>query len=129
MSIFEIEIEIEIDKSSSTMLEIEIEIDKDRSTVHEILIEIDKLININVKPRPNESREPPDHSDEEFGAFIRIHTGNHSVKTDMREFVVQATSEGYYYSNTYTVFAGQKSKCFSLHSLPKKFALKHLSNM
>jgi hypothetical protein len=60
VSIFEIEIEIEIDKSSSIMFEIEIEIDKGRSTVHEILIEIDKLININVKPRPKPSRELPD---------------------------------------------------------------------
>jgi hypothetical protein len=41
-------------------IEIEIEIDKGRSTVHEILIEIDKLININVKPHPKPSRELPD---------------------------------------------------------------------
>jgi hypothetical protein len=53
MSIFEIEIEIEIDKCISTVFEIEIEIDKGRSTVHEILIKIYKFININVKPSQN----------------------------------------------------------------------------
>jgi hypothetical protein len=62
MSIFVIEIEIEIDKNSSTMFEIEIEIVKGRSTVIEIEIEIDKFININVMLRPKPSLEPPDRS-------------------------------------------------------------------
>jgi hypothetical protein len=63
-----IEIEIEIDKGSSTM-SISIvdkidrgcstlhEINKGRSTLHEIETEIDNLININVMLRPT-SREP-----------------------------------------------------------------------